>query len=530
MDNQQQYVDFLNDVREALLDENVDQTPDSVNQLIKQNKSETQVKLDEQHALDNRLLESNEERRINLERDRQLLDEQQKQLEAECKLYDEKKRALTDEQQQFFSAFLEEQLNTPKRVGNKLVIENDTHALGLEKEFLMEEFLNLDKQKEQIKHEWKKLQEHKKKIKVDKKTLISEQHSFNRHRVLDPESLDTHVEQLIKVCEQLRAYDPRLKILPRDIFKSIPSVFREQLIHSYDMVLVALENVEKMSITSAYDLIDKVNKQATTKPESQFPVEHTPEQQVTSDQFDYDAYKSRLKKYHENIAEKHIAEMMERPEDADLLESYEPGPSNEAFFNQLQVAKEAETEEDGGMMPPVIPSIDDNFEFDTSQYMDDDAISQESYSTTQESESETATQPVASADDTATQPVASADDTLSESKLPVPAHSTIEYIKGLFYKQPTTTSEKPLISVGTPGWDPTPAAKSDGPLPVYPDDPFIPADFFDPVRPEDNPNVVQTASVYYNMRNKAPGRRYTQADPYDPYQRVDESESDGIPD
>ena len=89
-----------------------------------------------------------------------------------------------------------------------------------------------------------------------------------------------------------------------------------------------------------------------------------------------------------NIAEKHIAEMMERPEDADLLESYEPGPSNEAFFNQLQVAKEDETEEDGGMMPPVIPSIDDNFEFDTSQYMDDDAISQESYSTTQESESD----------------------------------------------------------------------------------------------------------------------------------------------
>ena len=521
MDEQQQYTDFLNDIKEALLDENVGQTPDDVNRLIEENQSKTKAKLEAQRARDREMTVITEQRRRELEQDKQQLKQECEQLIKDREEFDQKRKLLDQEQQQYFSNFLQEQLDTPTRVGNKLIIERDSQELDLERDHLLEQFKQLEHERDQLQRDREKLDKQIKKYRQAGTQLVNEKQDFIKHGVLDRDTLDMHVKQLVHVCEQLRAYDSRLDILPRGVFKTIPGPFREQIIKAYDMVLTALENVEQMSITNAYKLIEKVNKQVISRPETQQTVEVNTQSDLQQDQFDYKEYKNRLKQYHEQVAERHIAEMMERPEDESLLESYEPSPANQNFFAQLQIAKEAETEEDGGTDPQLINS--GAFVFDTSEYMPE-TMSLEQYDTGVEDNIDpqtTSSQPVTSTSSqpvtsTSSQPVTStssqpvtAEDLITEESitLPAPRHSTFNYIKGMFYKQPPAQGK--------------PAGRAlKEPAPVYPDDPFIPPGFFDVVRPEDDPNVIQTASAYYNMRNKESAEPIVgdpPLDPYDPY-------------
>ena len=80
MDEQQQYTDFLNDIKEALLDENADQTPDDVNRLIEENQSKTKAKLDAQRIRDREMMVIAEQRRRELARDKQQLKQECEQL------------------------------------------------------------------------------------------------------------------------------------------------------------------------------------------------------------------------------------------------------------------------------------------------------------------------------------------------------------------------------------------------------------------------------------------------------------------
>ena len=512
MDEQQQYADFLNDIKEALLDENVNQTTDDVNKLIEQNQSIKKAKLDAQRARDHELVMITAQRRRELEHDKKQLREECEQLVRDREEFEQKRKLLDQEQQQYFSAFLEEQLDNPVRVGNKIIVERDSNELDLERDHLIEQFKQLENERSQLNRDREKLDEQLQKHKQERSRLLNEQSDFVEHGIMDRDTLDTHVKQLVHVCEQLRSYDSRLDILPRKVFKTIPGPFREQIIKAYDMVLTALENVEQMSVTNAYKLIEKINKQTVARPEVQQTTEYS-DDKLIENTFDYKAYKKRLKQYHEQVAERHIAEMMERPEDESLLESYEPSSANQNFFAQLQLAKEAETEEDGGTDPQLLNS--GLFNYDTSEYMSD-TVSEERFNTTQEDSidphttnqpvTSTGTQPVTS---TGTQPVTSTG-TIDESGLPAPKHSTFDYIRGMFYKQPDPKGK--------------PAGRLlEQPEPTYPDDPFVPPGYFDVVTPEKDPNVLQTASVYYNMRNKQPisegtnGGGEDPCDPYDPY-------------
>lgn len=451
MDEQQQYTDFLNDIKEALLDENADQTPDDVNRLLEENQSKTKAKLEAQRARDREMLVITEQRRRELEHDKQQLKQECEQLIKDREEFEQKRKLLDQEQQQYFSNFLQEQLDAPTRVGDKIIIERDTQEMDLERDHLIEQFKQLENERKRLERDREILSEQRQKHKLASRKLINEQSDFVKHGVMDRHTLDTHMKQLVHVCEQLRAYDPRLEILPRKVFKTIPGVFREQIIKAYDNVLTALENVEQMSITSAYKLIERVNSQAVARPDTQQTVEQPEVHDALSDQFDYDAYKKRLKKHHEQIAEKHIAELMERPEES-LLENYEPTSMNETFFEGLREAKEQELEGSGDADGD---SDSNNFVFDTSEYLPEPTIPEQEYDTVDEQDTitpsvtSTESQSVTSTESqsvtsTESQPITSTESqpvTSTESQPVTSVNedariSTVDYIRGLFYKHP----------------------------------------------------------------------------------------------
>ena len=347
--DEQQYVEYVNDIKQALMDDNVDQTPEQLDRLIEQNMSQTQQQLAAQRAHDRELLVISERRRREVKQSQQLLEQENKQLQQERELFEQKKQQLTQEQQQYFAAFLEEQIQQPTRVGNKLIIEQDQSVLDMEREHLLEQYRQLEHERDQLRRDQSRLTKQKQKTRELREQVLTEQQSMIKHQTFDADTLDTHMQQLKTVCEQLQQHDPRLSMLPRHVMKCMPGVFREQLIQAYDMVLTALHNLQQMTITDAYRTIEHVNNQTPVRPDTQQTVSESKNKTVNKNGFDYDLYRENMKRYHDELAERHVAEIVEQPENASLLESYQSVRSNHNAFMGIMAAKHGEMMDDGGI-------------------------------------------------------------------------------------------------------------------------------------------------------------------------------------
>ena len=308
MDNEElEFIEFLQDAKHVLSEDNIDQTPEDVERLINENKSAIQKRVEAQ-----RQRELLEQQQYLL--DRQRLQEERERFERERLEFDKKK------------LLFEQEKLTQERVEFQL----DTQTQAYDPASVVEQAL-----------QFKQLHADLREIGVPVN--------------------DSSVDGFDSLNEQDR--DHVLKIyqhLVHEIAKRSGNISIDKLQQLIDDAHGST-NVQNTSVYGEYlKLADSVN--TSNQPVEQHDAQSEPDESIdepsTQDktraetlrefrkgEYDYDAYRKRMQKHEDELQELYLAE----DEQFGLVnenDTYAPGDSQ--FFNDVQLAREAELEAGAG--------------------------------------------------------------------------------------------------------------------------------------------------------------------------------------
>lgn len=308
MDNEElEFIEFLQDAKHTLSEDNVDQTPEDVERLINENKSAIQKRVEAQRQRE--LLEQQQ-----YLQERQQLQEERERFECERFEFDKKKLLFEQE----------------KLTQERVEFELDRQTQAYDPASVVEQAL-----------QFKQLHADLREIGVPVNNLNAD--GFDSLNEQDR-------DHVLKIYQHL----------VHEIAKRTGDITIDQVQQLIDDAYGST-NIQNTAVYSEYlKLADSVNtsKQPVDQDNDQSEPDETIDEPSNQDktraetlkefrkgEYDYDAYRKRMQKHEDELQELYLAE----DEQFGLLnenDAYQPADSQ--FFNELQAARESELEDGGG--------------------------------------------------------------------------------------------------------------------------------------------------------------------------------------